>query len=181
MYLHPCVSLNKEKIYREISEHKIAVCEKTAGLRSGNSSDLNSACLKVLVPEKIFQIQDMLNEIERYRDTTDGLLGKQRFSGCKHVVKSENIWKQSSYYQNIFEFVGKISAFWKANFVSATLFPVVSTQGRIDRKKSQRASVYIFDMHSSKHLQPSVFVMNRAIFLRFTFWNFRRIKCGVEI
>ena len=54
--LHPCVSLNNEKICREISEHKIAVCEKTAGLRCGNSSDLNSACLKVLVPVKIFQI-----------------------------------------------------------------------------------------------------------------------------
>ena len=37
-----------EKICREISENKIAVCEKTAGLRSGNSSDLNSACVKVL-------------------------------------------------------------------------------------------------------------------------------------
>ena len=35
--LHPCVSLNNEKICPEISEHKIAVCEKTAGLRSGNS------------------------------------------------------------------------------------------------------------------------------------------------
>ena len=73
MYLHPCLSLNKEKIYREISEHKIALCEKTAGLRSGNSSDLNSACLKVLVPVKIFQIQVMLNETERYRGTTEGV------------------------------------------------------------------------------------------------------------
>ena len=54
--LHPCVSLNNEKICREICEHKIAVCEKTAGLRNGNSSDLNSACSKVLVPVKIFQI-----------------------------------------------------------------------------------------------------------------------------
>ena len=34
--LHPCVSLNNQKICREISEHKIAVCEKTAGLRNGN-------------------------------------------------------------------------------------------------------------------------------------------------
>ena len=41
MCLHPCVSLNNEKICREISEHKIAV--KTASLRNGNSSDLNSA------------------------------------------------------------------------------------------------------------------------------------------
>ena len=71
---HPCVSLNKEKIYRDIGEHKIAVCEKTAGLRSGNSSDVNSACLTVLVPAKIFQIQDMLNETGRYRSTTDGLI-----------------------------------------------------------------------------------------------------------
>ena len=50
MCLHPCVSLNNEKICREFSEHKIAVYEKTAGLRIGNSSDLNSVCLKVLVP-----------------------------------------------------------------------------------------------------------------------------------
>ena len=47
MCLHPCVSLNNEKICREISEHEIAVCEKTAGLRSRNSSDLSSACLIV--------------------------------------------------------------------------------------------------------------------------------------
>ena len=71
--LHPSVSLNNEKICREFSEHKIAVCEKTAGLRSGNSSDLNSACLKVLVPVEIFQFSDMHYETERYRDSTDGL------------------------------------------------------------------------------------------------------------
>ena len=39
-----------------------AVCEKTAGQRSGNFLDLNSACSKVLVPVKIFQFQDMGNE-----------------------------------------------------------------------------------------------------------------------
>ena len=38
--LHPSVSLNNEKNCREISKDKIAVCAKTAGLRSGNSSDL---------------------------------------------------------------------------------------------------------------------------------------------
>ena len=54
-YLHPCVSFNNKKHCREISEHKIAVCEKTAGLRSGNSLDLDSASLKVLVPVNIFQ------------------------------------------------------------------------------------------------------------------------------
>ena len=74
--LHPSVSLNNEKICREFSEHKIAVCEKTAGLRSGNSSDLNSACLKVLVPVEIFQFSDMHYEAERYRDSTHGLHGK---------------------------------------------------------------------------------------------------------
>ena len=52
--LNPCVSFNNEKNC-EISEHKTAVCEKTAGLRSGNSSDLDSASLKVLVPVNIFQ------------------------------------------------------------------------------------------------------------------------------
>ena len=54
--LHPSVSLNNEKNCRAISEDKIAVCEETAGLRSGNFSDLDSACLNVLVPVKIFQI-----------------------------------------------------------------------------------------------------------------------------
>jgi hypothetical protein len=49
--LHPSVSLNNEKNCCEISEDKIPVC-----------SDLNSACSKVLVPVKIFQFQDMLNE-----------------------------------------------------------------------------------------------------------------------
>ena len=62
------MSLNNEKSCREISEDKIAICEKTAGLRSGNFSDLNSACSKVLVPAKIFQFQDMGNESERYWD-----------------------------------------------------------------------------------------------------------------
>jgi hypothetical protein len=58
----PSVSLNNENICREISEDKIAVCEKNAGLRSGDFSDLNSACSKVSVPVKIFQAQDMGNE-----------------------------------------------------------------------------------------------------------------------
>ena len=68
--LHPSVSLNNEKICCEFSEHKIAVCEKTAGLRSGNST-----CLKVLVPVEIFQFSDMHYETERYRDSTHGLKG----------------------------------------------------------------------------------------------------------
>ena len=71
--LHPSVSLNNEKICCEFSEHRIAVCEKSAGLRSGNSSDLNSACLKVLVRVEIFQFSDMHYETERHRDSTDGL------------------------------------------------------------------------------------------------------------
>ena len=71
--LHLSVSLNNDTISREVREHKIAICEKIAGLRSGNSSDLNSACLKVLVPVEIFQFSDMHYETEQYRDSTDGL------------------------------------------------------------------------------------------------------------
>ena len=41
MYRHRSVSLNNEKNCCEISEDKIVFCEKTAGLRSGNFSDLN--------------------------------------------------------------------------------------------------------------------------------------------
>ena len=52
---HPSVSLNNEKNVMTLCEDKTAVCEKTAGLRNGNSSDLDSACLTVFVPVKIFQ------------------------------------------------------------------------------------------------------------------------------
>jgi hypothetical protein len=41
VYRHRSMSLNNEKLYCEISEDKIAVCEKTAGLRSGNFSYLH--------------------------------------------------------------------------------------------------------------------------------------------
>ena len=69
MCLHPSMSLNNEKIkLLQISEDKIAVCEKTASLRSGNFSDLNSAFCKVLVSIKIFQFPDMRNE-NRFLDT----------------------------------------------------------------------------------------------------------------
>ena len=67
------MSLNKEKICHEITEVKIAICKKTQGLRSGNFSDLNSACSKVLVPVKIFQFHDMHYESERFRDAANGL------------------------------------------------------------------------------------------------------------
>ena len=69
--LHPSVSLNNEKNCREISKDKIAVCEKTAGLRSGNSSDLNSACLKALASVEIFQFSDMHYE-SCFLDTFEG-------------------------------------------------------------------------------------------------------------
>jgi hypothetical protein len=61
---HPSVSLNKEKVSREISE-------KMQGLRSGNFSDLKSACSTVLVPVKIFQFQDMHYE-NRFLGTFQG-------------------------------------------------------------------------------------------------------------
>jgi hypothetical protein len=52
----------KKFVVKFSSEDKIAVCEKTAGLRCGKFLDLKSVCSKVLVPIKIFQFQDMLNE-----------------------------------------------------------------------------------------------------------------------
>ena len=50
---HSSVSLNNEKNYCENSEDKIAVFEKTAGLRSGKFFYLNSACQKVLINRSI--------------------------------------------------------------------------------------------------------------------------------
>ncbi len=54
MYRHRSVSLNNEKICCEISEDKIAFCEKLRVYGVGTFG-LNSACSKVLVPVKIFQ------------------------------------------------------------------------------------------------------------------------------
>ena len=47
MSVYLSVSMNNGKIRYEISENKLAGCEKTAGLRCGNSSDSNSASSKV--------------------------------------------------------------------------------------------------------------------------------------
>ena len=55
MCVHFSVSMNNGKIPHKISEDKIAVCEKTAGLRCGNFSDSNSASSDVLVSDQIFQ------------------------------------------------------------------------------------------------------------------------------
>ena len=85
---HSSVSLNKEKICHEISEDKIAVCKKTQGLRSGNFSDLNSACSKVLVPVKIFQFHDMHYESERYRDAANGLIHLFLQNVLQNLVRS---------------------------------------------------------------------------------------------
>ena len=68
MCLHPSMSLNNKKNCRGISKDKIAICEKTAGLRSGNSSYLDSACLKALVAVEIFQFSHMHYE-SRFLDT----------------------------------------------------------------------------------------------------------------
>ena len=73
MCLHPSVSLNNEKI---CCEDKIAVCEKTAGLRCRKFSDLNYVCSKVLVRVKIFEFQDILNEnrfLSTFRGHSNGL------------------------------------------------------------------------------------------------------------
>ena len=51
---HRSVSLNNDNICREISKDKIAVCEKTAGIRSWNFSDLNSACSKCVSSGEYF-------------------------------------------------------------------------------------------------------------------------------
>jgi hypothetical protein len=101
---HSSVSLNKEKIFHEISEDKIAVCKKTQGLRSGNFSDLNSACSKVLVPIKIFQFHDMHYEIERYREAANGLQftrllsahNKQYLNNSHYIISKNNMSMESS-------------------------------------------------------------------------------------
>ena len=49
-----------------IIKDEIRTCEKSVALRSGNFSDLNSACLKVLILVKTFQFSDMHNEIKSF-------------------------------------------------------------------------------------------------------------------
>ena len=62
MCVHLLVSMNNGKTRHEIRKDKIAVCEKTVGLRCGKFSDSKSASSNVLVSVEIFQFQDMLNE-----------------------------------------------------------------------------------------------------------------------
>jgi hypothetical protein len=72
------MSLNNENNCREISEDKIAACEKTTGLWNGNFPDLNSACMfeSVSSRKNISRFQDinMGNESEQYRDAANGLV-----------------------------------------------------------------------------------------------------------
>jgi hypothetical protein len=68
---------------RRRTENTNAICEKTAGLRSGNFSDLNSACSKMLVTMKIFQFHDMLNE-NRFLGTFLGQ-GKRPIRPCRKM------------------------------------------------------------------------------------------------
>ena len=71
---------------RAIGKDKIAVCEKTAGVRSGNSSDLDSACLKALVPVEIFQFSDMHNGLPSViKDSTHFL---QRLEDLGHILST---------------------------------------------------------------------------------------------
>ena len=69
-------------------------------LRSGNSSDLNSACLKVLVPVEIFQFSDMHYETERYRDSTDGLNGAKLFEVTNPASATTGCIKKSLQLEN---------------------------------------------------------------------------------
>ena len=58
--VHLSVSMNNGRIRDELSEGKIAICDKTVSLRCGNISDSNSASSKVLVSVQRFQFHDML-------------------------------------------------------------------------------------------------------------------------
>ena len=75
------MSLNNEH-----SEDKMSISTKTACLRK--FSDLNSACLKEIVHVKIFQLQNMLNESERYLDATNGLYVLRGLAFCRLYRRS---------------------------------------------------------------------------------------------
>ena len=87
MCLRPSVSLNNEKNCREISKDKIAVCEKTASLRSGNSSDLDSTCLKALVPVDISVL--MMHYESRFLDTFRGHNIRPTLFALRHRIRNE--------------------------------------------------------------------------------------------
>ena len=61
--------------FRQRSANKHEFYKNTAGLRSGNSSDSDSACLKVVSYVKVFELRGTVNESERYWATTNGLKG----------------------------------------------------------------------------------------------------------
>ena len=80
-----------KKFVVKLAKITIAVCEKTAGLRCGKFSDLNSACSKVLVPVKIFQFQDMLNE-NRFLGTFRGYSKRLNIVNCQVQLFLDNIY-----------------------------------------------------------------------------------------
>ena len=63
MWFYPSVPLKNEQNCHEIGEYKMSVSKKTAGLWSGKFSDLNSACLKVLVYLKKFGSKTCLMKV----------------------------------------------------------------------------------------------------------------------
>ena len=64
--------------FRQRSANKHEFYKNTAGLRSGNSSDSDSACLKVVSYVKVFELRGTVNESERYWATTNGLFLRRR-------------------------------------------------------------------------------------------------------
>ena len=91
--------------------------EKTAGLRSGNFSDLNSACQKVLIPVKIFQFQDMLNE-NRFIDTFRG--HSKRTNSCFYYFATLAFGKSLCSYLNSSFYMGSCQKFIALIYTSAT-------------------------------------------------------------
>ena len=66
------------------SENKHGFYKNTVGLRSGNSPDSDSACLKVVRYVKIIQFQDMLNE--------NRFLGTFSFHDKRPMLLGSNRW-----------------------------------------------------------------------------------------
>jgi hypothetical protein len=86
VWRHRSVSLNNEKICCEISEDKIAFCKKNAGLRSVRFTDSNSACLKVLVPVKLyFSSKTCLMKVNDIRTQQTAYI----FDGCCRIFSDK--------------------------------------------------------------------------------------------
>ena len=73
------------------------------------------------------------------------LIGKTMFLILETCEKLGSFWKHGLFCRSVLNLLGNIFTPWEANFVSATMFPEVDKQRKIDRKHNVFSPVFPTD------------------------------------